>query len=160
MKIFIRVTVICAVFSALLVSAQSNQANPRWWRKFNFLLNHGASPGIGPATSLAVGENVDVSNECGPQSETYITLDPNLPRTLAAGSNEIFRLPMRGYFSTDDGSSWGGVDLPLPPPLAPMASISGPTPRWPSTVAATCSTGTSWCSSAQDSVASTAPRWR
>src|SRR5437868_10621455 len=34
---------------------------------------------------------------------------------LAAGSNEIFRLPMRGYFSSNGGSSWGGVDLPLPP---------------------------------------------
>src|SRR5216684_2798707 len=33
------------------------------------------------------------------------------------GSNEIFRLPMRGYFSSDSGSSWGGVDLPLPPAI-------------------------------------------
>src|SRR5260370_32542641 len=24
---------------------------------------------------------------------------------------------MRGYFSTDGGTAWGGVDLPLPPPL-------------------------------------------
>src|SRR5581483_8396981 len=30
-------------------------------------------------------------------------------------SNEIFRLPMRAYFSSDGGTSWGGVDLPLPP---------------------------------------------
>src|SRR5207253_2284362 len=36
---------------------------------------------------------------------------------LAAGSNEIFRLPMRGYYSTNSGSSWGGVDLPLPPAI-------------------------------------------
>src|SRR5207245_5374485 len=36
---------------------------------------------------------------------------------LAAGSNEIFRLPMRGYSSTDGGKSWSGVDLPLPPPI-------------------------------------------
>ena len=35
---------------------------------------------------------------------------------LAAGSNEIFRDPMRGYFSSNDGASWGAVDLPLPPP--------------------------------------------
>jgi hypothetical protein len=60
---------------------------------------------------------VDVSNECGPQSETYITIDPTNPTRLAAGSNEIFRLPMRGYFSTDGGSTWGGVDLPLPPAI-------------------------------------------
>src|SRR5439155_24207286 len=25
-------------------------------------------------------------------------------------------LPMRGYYSTNGGSNWGGVDLPLPPP--------------------------------------------
>ncbi|MGB4783881.1 MAG: hypothetical protein WAQ77_04130, partial [Candidatus Acidiferrum sp.] len=24
---------------------------------------------------------------------------------------------MRGYFSTDSGSTWGAVDVPLPPPL-------------------------------------------
>src|SRR5437764_13934159 len=36
---------------------------------------------------------------------------------LAAGSNEIFRLPMRGYFSSNGGASWGGVDLPLPPAI-------------------------------------------
>src|SRR5262249_38910742 len=65
--------------------------------------------------AFKVGSNVDVSNECGPQSETYVTVNPLRPTVLAAGSNEIFRLPMRGYFSTDGGSTWGGVDLPLPP---------------------------------------------
>jgi hypothetical protein len=25
---------------------------------------------------------------------------------------------MRGYFSSDGGATWGGVDLPLPPPIA------------------------------------------
>ncbi|PYX71792.1 MAG: hypothetical protein DMG72_16365 [Acidobacteria bacterium] len=35
---------------------------------------------------------------------------------LAAGSNEIFRDPMRGYFSSNAGKSWGAVDLPLPLP--------------------------------------------
>jgi hypothetical protein len=57
---------------------------------------------------------VDISNECGPQSETFITLNTSNPNILAAGSNEIFRDPMRGYFSSDGGSTWGGVDLPLP----------------------------------------------
>src|SRR5262249_1907157 len=47
----------------------------------------------------------------------FITINPGNPTVLAAGSNEIFRLPMRGYFSTDNGSSWGGVDLPLPPAI-------------------------------------------
>ena len=60
---------------------------------------------------------MDVSNECGPQSETFITINPVSAKSLAAGSNEIFRDFMRGYFSTDRGSTWGAVDAPLPPPL-------------------------------------------
>jgi len=66
---------------------------------------------------MSVGANVDVSNECGPQSETFITLNPFRTNVLAAGSNEIFRLPMRGYFSSDGGANWGAVDLPLPPAI-------------------------------------------
>src|SRR5262249_14911455 len=54
---------------------------------------------------------------CGPQSETYITINSQSSEKLAAGSNEIFRHPMRGYFSSDNGSTWGAVDVPLPPPL-------------------------------------------
>ena len=90
--------------------------NPTWWDKYQFILNSGSDAAPASTTSVNVGSNVDVSNECGPQSETYITINPNKPKVLAAGSNEIFRLPMRGYFSTDGGSSWGGVDLPLPAP--------------------------------------------
>src|SRR5215510_11330459 len=100
---------------APVAQAQSKQKNPLWWDKYQFLKNNGPEPAAGATTSIAFGENVDVSNECGPQSETYITLDPSRPRRLAAGSNEIFRLPMRGYFSVDAGATWGGVDLPLPP---------------------------------------------
>ncbi len=99
----------------LKVSAQTSPHDPTWWSKYEFLRDNGSDPAIGTTTSLSVGGNVDVSNECGPQSETFITIDPNTPRTLAAGSNEIFRLPMRGYYSTNGGGSWGGVDLPLPP---------------------------------------------
>ncbi|TMA24563.1 MAG: exo-alpha-sialidase [Deltaproteobacteria bacterium] len=91
--------------------------NPSWWNKYQQLLQNGPSP-LSTSPGLTVGTNVDVSNECGPQSETYITLDPTHPKVLAAGSNEIFRLPMRGYFSSNGGASWGGVDLPLPAPLS------------------------------------------
>jgi hypothetical protein len=94
-----------------------NQNTPTWWNKYQHLLKHGADTGGGATSSISVGTNVDVSNECGPQSETYITVNPKHPQVLAGGSNEIFRLPMRGYFSSDGGSSWGGVDLPLPPSL-------------------------------------------
>jgi len=92
--------------------------NPTWWNKYLYLAQNGPMSGGALSASPIVGLNVDVSNECGPQSETYITLNPRSPSTLTAGSNEIFRLPMRAYFSSDGGSSWGGVDVPLPPPLS------------------------------------------
>lgn len=99
------------------VSAGGNTTHdPTWWDKYQFILNNGADSAPASSSSVSFGSNVDVSNECGPQSETFITLNTNKPKVLAAGSNEIFRLPMRGYFSTDGGASWGGVDLPLPPP--------------------------------------------
>jgi len=107
----------CLGFAALASAQSNNTHNPTWWAKFQNLLQNGSSPGGGATNSLNVGSNVDVSNECGPQSETFITLNPAKPKVLAGGSNEIFRLPMRGYFSSDSGASWGGVDLPLPPPL-------------------------------------------
>ena len=100
------------------ISAQSNNPDkPTWWDKYQYLAKFGSDPAPGSTTSLAAGPNVDVSNECGPQSETFITLNPSNPNMLAGGSNEIFRDPMRGYFSTDGGATWGGVDVPLPPPL-------------------------------------------
>jgi hypothetical protein len=94
--------------------AQTDRADkPTWWAKYQFLAANGPDNCTGQA-AITVGANVDVSNECGPQSETFVTINPSQPKMLAGGSNEIFRLPMRGYFSTDAGGSWGGVDLPLP----------------------------------------------
>jgi hypothetical protein len=97
-----------------LLGQNSSSQNPTWWNKYQYLLNNPAQNPSGPGSSLSVGSNVDMSNECGPQSETYVAINPSNPKVLAAGSNEIFRDPMRGYFSTNNGSSWGGVDLPLP----------------------------------------------
>ncbi len=98
------------------LSAQTNKPDkPTWWDKYQLIARSGPDTAAGATTSVAVGANVDVSNECGPQSETFITLNPAGPNTLAAGSNEIFRLPMRGYASADGGLTWSGVDLPLPP---------------------------------------------
>ncbi len=103
-------------FVATASFAQSDTPNnPTWWDKFEYLFHNGPLPSAGATSSTSSGGNVDVSNECGPQSETYITLNTANPRNLAAGSNEIFRLPMRGYSSSDGGKSWSGVDLPLPP---------------------------------------------
>jgi hypothetical protein len=107
----------CLVFSSQTNAQNNTTHNPTWWAKYQYLSQNAASPGGGPGSSLTVGSNVDASNECGPQSETYITLNPASLKSLAAGSNEIFRDPMRGYFSADAGSTWGAVDLPLPPPL-------------------------------------------
>ena len=107
----------CLLSCAISTAQNKSTHNPTWWAKYQYLASKGASAGGGSTTSLTVGSNVDVSNECGPQSETYITLNPAHPKILAAGSNEIFRDPMRGYFSADGGSTWRGVDAPLPPPL-------------------------------------------
>jgi hypothetical protein len=96
--------------------AASSQNNPTWWDKYTYLAKNGPDENAGGTSSINFGKNVDVSNECGPQSETFITLNPSAPKMLAAGSNEIFRLPMRGYYSSG-GTNWGGVDLPLPPAI-------------------------------------------
>src|SRR5690349_13913518 len=98
--------------------AQNNTPDkPSWWNKYQYLSTHAANPNAGSSNSAAVGPNVDASNECGPQSETYITINTSRPKNLAGGSNEIFRDPMRAYASFDNGASWTGVDAPLPPPL-------------------------------------------
>src|SRR5258708_3859969 len=104
--------VLALTFPAL---ATRDPTKPTWWEKYQYLSTHAADaspPGTG---SLSAGPNVDVSNECGPQSETFIAIDPTRPKRLAAGSNEIFRHPVRGYFSTDRGPSWGGGGPPPQP---------------------------------------------
>ncbi|HWY49277.1 MAG TPA: hypothetical protein VNX70_17950, partial [Bryobacteraceae bacterium] len=98
--------VIAALFSTVLVSAQNNNNSftPRWWAKYQTLLTNGANVPAGITSSApVVGTNVDVSNECGPQSETFITLNTLNGKSIAGGSNEIFRDPMRGYSSSDGG---------------------------------------------------------
>jgi hypothetical protein len=97
-------------------AASSASTLPSWWAKYQTLLHQSGNPAAASsAPTLTAGTNVDVSNEDTPQSETSITINPNNRDQLVAGSNEIVRLPMRGYFSNNGGSSWGAVDLPLPP---------------------------------------------
>ena len=118
MKRTVRMSAIllCALAASVPGFAQNSSShNPTWWAKYQNLVKNGISSSSGNGPSVQVGSNVDMSNECGPQSETFIALDPFHLSTMAAGSNEIFRLPMRGYFSANAGASWGGVDLPLPP---------------------------------------------
>ena len=106
----------CAALFACAALGQTNTPNnPTWWNKYQYLSAHSANGNAGTSSSASVGPNVDVSNECGPQSETYITVNTSKAKNLAGGSNEIFRLPMRAYASFDGGSSWTGADAPLPP---------------------------------------------
>lgn len=102
---------------------------PTWSAKAAELSRHPAvARDAVTSAGVAVRENVDVSREPGPQSETSIAVDPRSRTHLVAGSNEIDRLPMRGYFSADDGRTWGAVDLPLPAPLTSSGTRFGSDP--------------------------------
>ncbi len=116
--------------SAATSPAPSTYSQPTWWQKFETVSAPGFTPlaDPGPTQSVTVGPNIDVSNEPGPQSETSIAVNPSDPTQIVAGSNEIFRLPMRGYFSSDGGAHWGAVDLPLPPPLTVNGTDFGSDP--------------------------------
>jgi hypothetical protein len=118
-----------ATLAVANATAQINDPNhPTWWNKYQQLSNRGSTSSAGLLGLPSVGTNADASDECGPQSETFITLNPIQATTLTAGSNEIFRLPMRGYFSTDSGATWGGVDLPLPPAIGTNGTRFGSDP--------------------------------
>lgn len=113
--------------SAHAASVPSSYSLPTWWGKYQHLLKQTVNSSSGSG-AFSVGANVDVSNEDTPQSETSITVNPNNPNMLVAGSNEIVRLPMRGYFSSDGGQTWGAVDLPLPPPATTNGTDFGSDP--------------------------------
>src|SRR5260370_11433613 len=106
-----------ALLFSVVVSAQDNSFTPRWFAKYQTLLQNGIGGNAPKSNSINAGTNVDASNECGPQSETFIAVNTMNSTSVAGGSNEIFRLPMRGYSSSDGGNSWAGVALPLPPPI-------------------------------------------
>jgi hypothetical protein len=122
-----------AATSRLHLSPSSAAPLPSWWGKFEYLRSGGGSSfgaSVAPAASnnTTVGANIDVSREPGPQSETSIAIDPTNAKLLVAGSNEINRNPMRAYYSSDSGKTWGAVDLPLPPPIAGSAVDFGSDP--------------------------------
>src|SRR5205809_5339627 len=117
-----------AVAAPLLAPNSANSLNPSWWNKFLYFSNHAPDPAPGGGTSITSGANVDVSNECGPQSETFIATNPIHPQNLAGGSNEIFRNPMSGYSSSDGGATWLGLDLPLPASKGANSSDFGSDP--------------------------------
>ncbi len=120
------------VLSARASSSTTSYSLPTWWAKYQRLLKESSASrplqrGSG-IQAFSVGPNVDMSNEDTPQSETSITVNPNNPMMLVGGSNEIVRLPMRGYFSRDGGKSWGAVDVPLPPPATTNGTDFGSDP--------------------------------
>ena len=72
-------------FAIVCYSQNNDSHNPTWWDKYQYILNNGPIGDGGTTASVSFGSNIDVSNECGPQSETYITLNTSRPKTLAAG---------------------------------------------------------------------------
>ncbi|HYL08366.1 MAG TPA: hypothetical protein VEU76_07435 [Candidatus Udaeobacter sp.] len=101
-----------------------------WWQKAQLLINATAqSPCPTTSTPFTTGDtNVDMSNQLTPQSETSIAINPSHDQQIVGGSNEIVCDPMRGYFSSDGGKTWGGVDLPLPAPITTNGQDFGSDP--------------------------------
>ena len=109
-----KLSLLVLLCAASALAQTNNPNNPTWWDKYQYLIKNGESGTGAATTSVTSGANVDVSNECGPQSETYITINSANAKNLAGGSNEIFRDPMRAYSSSDGGKTWTGTDIPLP----------------------------------------------
>lgn len=111
------------VLMASVAPTSTSSPNPRvyadasWYQKY-LVVSAGATPlcrdNTGSVTQPDFTPNIDASHECGSQSETSIAIDPSSPGNVIAGANEIQRLPMRAMYSTDDGTTFIGVDLPLP----------------------------------------------
>lgn len=95
---------------ATLAQQGTPYKEPRWMAKMRAQMAASANSSLG---SVNVVNNVDVSNEPGPQSETFIAVSGQNSNLLAGASNEIFRNPQRTYFSTDGGNTWIGHDQPL-----------------------------------------------
>jgi hypothetical protein len=113
------VVLIASAAPALAGSTTSSAyAGASWYQKYLAVSTGTASLCSGNSGSVSqppFGSNVDASHECGSQSETSIAINPAHPSNVIAGSNEIQRLPMRAMYSTDGGTTFAGVDLPLPP---------------------------------------------
>jgi hypothetical protein len=74
-RMCVAVSALLSVFIATSASAGLDPKNPTWWEKYQFIQNGGALATDGVVThSIPYGSNVDVSNECGPQSETNIAM--------------------------------------------------------------------------------------
>src|SRR5690349_4171585 len=65
------------------MSQTNTPNNPTWWNKYQYLSTHSPNGNAGTSKPASVGANVDVSNECGPQSETFITVNTSKAKNLA-----------------------------------------------------------------------------
>jgi hypothetical protein len=103
--------------------------NPTWWQKGQDVMSAGQPCGAASG-NFSEPPNIDASNLGGPQSETSIAIDPSNPSQIVGGANDIFCLPMRGFFSTQGGKSgsWHAVNLPLPAPLSANGELFGSDP--------------------------------
>jgi len=113
------------------VAAGNSAHDPTWWDKYQFILNGGADAAPVSTSSIAVGSNVDVSNECGPQSETFITINPNQPGVLAGGSNGFF-LAAAEVFQPTSLTLPGLVSISVSPANTSVG-LSGNGPRFVAT---------------------------
>src|SRR5437868_14562738 len=98
MKIVLRfgsLFIITTLAFAATALAENSSHNPTWWDKYTYLAKNGPLGEGGSTSSIGFGSNVDLSYECGPQSEPLITLKRSSPKMLVAGTNEIFRVRMR-----------------------------------------------------------------
>jgi hypothetical protein len=104
--------------SPALATSPNLYAQASWYDKY-LTISDGVVPlctgNTGSVPQPDFGTNVDASHECGSQSETSIAINPADAQNVIAGANEIQRLPMRAMYSTDGGTTFTGVDLPLPP---------------------------------------------
>jgi hypothetical protein len=112
------VVALVATAAPALAGNLTNYDGASWYDKYLSVSSGTTSVcagNVGSTGQLAFGNNVDASHECGSQSETFIAINPANGNNVIAGANEIQRLPMRAMASFDGGTTFTGVDLPLPP---------------------------------------------
>src|SRR5205085_8029560 len=69
----------------LLAYAQNSTThNPTWWDKYQYVANNAFTIGGASTASVTFGTNVDLPNECGPQSETFTPLIQSRTKMLPA----------------------------------------------------------------------------
>src|SRR5258708_28904185 len=84
---------------SVLVSAQNKSFTPRWFAKYQTLLQNGIDGSAPKANSINASTNVYASNEFGPQCETFISVNTVNSNSLSDVSSQCFLPPTRGCSS-------------------------------------------------------------